>query len=310
MNIKKIIVEMIVDSRKRFSYLSELGFYNKMPDEVYLKHKYYYSFGKNLNIDNPITFNEKLQWLKLHDRKKIYTSMVDKYEVKKYVSDMIGDEYVIPTLRVWERFEDIDFDELPSQFVLKCTHDSGGVFVVKDKSKFDKKLIGKKIKRYLKRNYFYFGREWPYKNIKPRIIAEQYITNDSLDENCNMISELYDYKFFCFNGEVRCFKVDFDRFVNHKANYYDKEKNILEFGEAICPPDYTKQISFPKNIDKMIELAECLSKNIPFLRVDLYNVGGKIYFGELTFYPASGFGKFVPEKWDENIGKWLELPRE
>lgn len=272
-------------------------------DNTYLKLTYKLRTGKKLDLDNPKTFNEKLQWLKLYDRNKKYTKMVDKYEAKKYVASKIGEQYIIPTLGVWDKFENIDFEKLPNQFVLKCTHDSGGLIIVEDKSTLNIQEAHKKINECLKRNYYYAGREWPYKNVKPRIIAEIYLN----DFNSG---ELMDYKFFCFNGKVKFLKVDFNRFIEHHANYYDTKLNILPFGERICPPDLNKKIDFPENINKMIELAEKLAKDIPFVRIDFYNVNEKIYFGEMTFYPAAGFGKIEPEEWDLKIGEMLELPNQ
>lgn len=304
MNIKKyinVILKMMIDSDYRFLIFAQLGFYDKLSDEIYLKRKFKAHLGKKLNLENPKTFNEKLQWLKLYDRKSKYTTMVDKYNVKKYVADIIGEKYIIPTLGVWNHFDEIDFDKLPNQFVLKCTHDSGGIVICRDKSKLDITVAKKKLEQSLKHNYYWSGREWPYKNVKPRIIAEKYLSDVQTND-------LYDYKFFCFGGEVRCFKVDFNRFIEHHANYYDKEGNILKFGEAELSPIYDKKIKMSKNIGKMVELAEKLTVQQAFLRADFYDSNGKIYFGELTFFPASGFGKFTSEYWDLKLGEWLQLP--
>ena len=276
--------------------------YAVMSDKLYLKLKFRVKMKKSLHLKNPQTFNEKLQWLKLHDRKPIYTTMVDKYEVKKYVAEKIGEEYIIPTLGVWDNFDDIDFDKLPDQFVLKCTHDSGGLVICKDKSKLDFSAARKKINRSLKNDYYLYGREWPYKDVKPRIIAEEYMED-------NTLHELRDYKFFCFGGQVECYKVDFDRFIEHHANYYDRDGNLLEFGEVVCPPVYDRKIERPKTLPKMIEFAEKLSNEIPFLRADFYDVNGQVYFGELTFFPASGIGEFVPKEWDLKLGEWIHIPR-
>ena len=273
----------------------------RMSDTAYLKLIYRLIFGRKLDLKNPQTFNEKLQWLKLNDRKTEYTTMVDKYEVKKYIAEKIGEEYVIPTLGVWDNFDDIDIDLLPNQFVLKCTHDSGGLVICKDKSKLDIAKAREKINKALTRRFYYFGREWPYKAVKPRIIAEKYMVDES-------VSELRDYKFFCFGGVCKCLKVDFDRFIEHRANYYDPQGNLLDLGEKICPPNKEKVIVLPDNKEKMLQLAEKLSTNIPFLRVDFYDVNGKIYFGELTFFPASGWGEFTDKKWDYKLGEWIKLP--
>ena len=271
-----------------------------MEDTAFLKLQYKNIIGKKLNLNNPQTFNEKLQWLKLNDRKDIYTTMVDKYEVKKYVSDVIGEKYIIPTLRIYNSFDEIDFEKLPNKFVVKCTHDSGSTIICKDKKKFDIKKAKKKINKALKYNYYYAGREWPYKNVKPRIIIEEYIEAQEL-------KDLRDYKFFCFNGKVNLFKVDFNRFLEHRANYYDKSLKLLEFGEEVCPPDFEKKIEIPKDIMKMMLLAEKLANGTKFVRIDFYYTNKKIYFGEMTFYPASGFGKFIPDSWDERLGEMINL---
>lgn len=272
-----------------------------LPDKVYLKRFYRLKFGKKLNLNNPITFNEKLQWLKLYDRKPIYTTMVDKYEVKKYVASMIGEKYIIPTLGLWEHFDDIDFDGLPNQFVLKCTHDSGGLVICKDKSDFDKISAKKKIERCLKRNYYWSGREWPYKNVKPRIIAEKYMSDTG--------DELADYKIHNFNGVPKAVLVCKDRFkkTGLTEDFFSSEWKHLDVARKDYP-NSTKNIPQPAVLDEMLELAEKLAKSIPFVRTDFYDVGGKVYFGEMTFYPASGFEKFVPDKYDSLFGEWLKIP--
>lgn len=272
-----------------------------IPDCIYLRYEFKKQLGYSLNLKEPRTFNEKLQWLKLYDRKDLYSTMVDKYAVKEYVSAIIGKEHIIPTLGVWQRFEDIDFSTLPNKFVLKCTHDSGGLVICRDKNTLDFDAAKKKINRSLHTNYYYVGREWPYKNVKPRIIAEQYMEDSTT-------AELRDYKFFCFNGVAKCYKVDFDRFVAHKANYFTPDGELMKIGEEICPPDFNKEIPVPENLEKMKEFAEKLSAEHPFLRADFYDVDGKVYFGELTFYPASGFGKFIYDGNDELLGSWIKLP--
>ena len=274
----------------------------RLNDKLYLKIMYKSIFNEKLNLKNPKTFNEKLQWLKLYDKKDNYTRMVDKYEVKKYVADIIGSEYIIPTIGIYDSWKDIDFKSLPNEFVIKCTHYGGskGVYIVKDKNveNFDK--IKEEINEVLKDNLYYYGREWPYKSVKPRIIIEKYMIDKK-------IGELRDYKFFVFNGNVKFYKIDFNRFKNHKANYFDKKGNLLKFGEEVCPPDYDQKLELPKNIDLMINLAEKLANQIPFVRVDFYEIEDKVFFGELTFYPASGFGKFIPYEWDSKIGKLLDI---
>lgn len=272
-----------------------------MNDEKYIKMMFNARIGYPLNLDAPKTFNEKLQWLKLHDRNPLYSRLVDKYEVKKYVADLIGAQYIIPTIGVWERFEDIDFSDLPDQFVLKCTHDSGGLVICKDKAKLDYKAAKCKIEKAMKRNYYYHGREWPYRDVPRKIICEKYMEDQ-------FTQELRDYKLFCFGGVAKCYKVDFDRFVEHHANYYDMDNNMLTLGEKICPPVFEKKLELPETLSKMKKLAEILSKGIPFLRVDFYDINGHVYFGELTFFPASGFGEFLSPDWDDKLGQWLKLP--
>jgi hypothetical protein len=274
---------------------------NKLPDSFYISLKYFYHFKRFPNLKNPKSFTEKIQWLKLNDRKQEYTVMVDKYLVKDYVASIIGSEYIIPTLGVWDDAEDIEFDDLPNQFVLKWNHDSGSVVICKDKNKLDRESVIKRLASYKKHNGYNYGREWPYKNVKPMIIAEHYMKDSN-------INGLNDYKFFCFNGRVKCFKIDFDRFINHRANYYDINGNLLPFGELAFPPDFSRKIEMPHNLQLMVYLAEKLADGIPFIRVDFYEVDTKVYFGELTFYPSSGFGCFTDEKWDYKLGEWIVLP--
>ncbi len=260
--------------------------------------------GYPLNLRSPRTFNEKLQWLKLYNRKPEYTQMVDKYAVKEYVAKLIGEEYIIPTLGVWNRVEDIDFDTLPNQFVLKTTHGGGGngVVICKDKATFNREEARKRLQQSLGSDIYRNLREWPYKNVPRRIIAEQFLVDESG-------VELKDYKFFCFHGKVKCFKVDFDRQIDHKANYYSPNWELMPFGEEVCPPDFSKKLCKPVNFEHMLTLASRLAGSIPFVRVDFYNVHGKIYFGEVTFFPAGGVGRFIPESWDDTMGGWIKLPK-
>ena len=293
------VIRAIFDPKRIIRFLVSKN-YLPMKDDNYLRLSFLCSMGYKLDLSNPVTFNEKLQWLKLYDRKEIYTSMVDKFEAKNFIGTLVGKQYVIPTLGIYNNFDEINFDNLPNQFVIKCTHDSGGLVVVKDKSHFNKKNAKKVINKSLKVNYFYPGREWPYKNIKPRIIVEKYMEDEKTHE-------LRDYKFFCFNGKVKIFKIDYDRMIDHHANYYDKSGNLIHCGEILCPPDYNRNIDLPVNLKKMIKFAEILSANIPFLRVDFYEIDSKIYVGELTFYPASGFGKFTDSSFDYELGNFLDL---
>lgn len=295
------IVKYIKRPSNILLYLMNKNFFKWIPDEKYIKIKYKLEMNQKFNLKEPRTFNEKLQWLKLYDRKPEYTKMVDKYEAKKYVANIIGKKYIIPTLGVWDKFEDIEFDKLPKQFVLKPTHTSGNVFICKDKEKINYKQLRKMINKWLKRDYYLVHREWPYKNIKPKIIAEQYMVDDSG-------MKLKDYKFFCFNGIAQTILVCSNRNGSFKnTNFYDINWNLQPFTRE-KHKNSNEQIKKPKNLDEMITVAEKLSKDIPFVRVDLYEINGKVYFGELTFYPSSGFEGFEPEEWDKKLGDMLELP--
>lgn len=298
MNILKYIkyppeIILLIDRKTKILHL--------LPDKIYLKLRYRIKMHKRLNLKNPQTFNEKLQWLKLHDRNPDYTKMVDKYEVKKYVADIIGEEYIIPTLGIYDKFEDIDFNKLPKQFVIKCTHDSGGMVICKDKEKLDIANAKKKIEKSLKINYFYQGREWPYKNVNRKIIIEKYMGDD-----------LIDYRFYCFNGDVKYIyqyinesQPDNSKPEPANCNIYDIDWHLQEFHQA-SKPTVEKKFA-PKTLDKMIKFSRIISKSIPFLRVDFYEIDGRIYFGELTFYPGGGFSKFYPDKWDYTLGDYIIL---
>ena len=271
-----------------------------VPEEWYLKRQFLKKVGYPLNLDNPKTFNEKLQWLKLHDRNPLYTKMVDKYEAKKYVADIIGEEYIIPTLGVWDNFDEIDFDKLPNQFVLKCTHDSGSIAICKDKATFDKKAARKKLERGLRYNYYYAGGfEWPYKNVKPRIIAEKFMVDESR-------TELKDYKVFNFNGEPKIIQVDYDRFVEHKRDLYGADWHKLEYALAYAMnPGH--EVNRPQKLEEMLDLARKLAKGHAFLRTDFYSINDKLYFGEMTFYPEAGFGKWSPNEIDDKLGNCVNI---
>lgn len=271
-----------------------------IPDDVYLKLLYRARTAKKLDLKNPKRFNEKIQWLKVYDHNPLYTKLVDKYLVKEYISKSIGEEYIIPTLGVWETFDEINFDLLPDQFVLKCNHDSGGLVICKDKRNLDKEAAKNKIEYCLKKNYFYQNREWAYKNVKPLIIAEQYMED-------NKTGDIQDYKFMCFNGKVKCIFVCSERYSNSglKVTFFDTEWNIMPFERHYKKSDI--KIEKPQNFAKMIELSEKLSEGLKFVRVDLYEINGGIYFGEMTFYPGSGMEEFRPDEWDYKLGEWIDL---
>ncbi len=296
------VKDVLKNPLKIFFSLGHRGLLNWMSDETYLKIGYRIRMGKRLNLDNPQTFNEKLQWLKIHDRKPEYTTMVDKYEAKKYVAERIGEEYVIPTLGVWDKFDDIDFDSLPDQFVLKCTHDSGGLVICRDKSTLDIKKARRKIENCLKHNFYYSNREWPYKDVKPRIIAEKFMVDESG-------YELKDYKIFCFDGAAKAMFIASDRSIpgeETKFDFYDMNFKHLPFTNG--HPNSTKEIKRPESFEEMKSLAEKLSKDIPQARIDFYDINGKVYFGEVTFSHWSGMMPFVPEKWDYTFGEFVKIP--
>lgn len=274
-------------------------YYSMLPEKKHLDILFGQAYGRPVNWDNPKTFNEKLQWLKVNNKNPEHTKLVDKYEVREYIKETIGEEYLIPLIGVWDRVEDIDFDSLPDKFVLKCTHGSGCNIICTDKNKLDIKNAKKKLNKWMKTNYYYFSREWPYKNVKPRIVAEKFMKDDNS-------SDLKDYKFLCFNGKVKCCLVTSERNSNElKLNFFDENWNDLPFENLY--PRTDKKIAKPANYDQMIKLSEILSANNAFLRVDFYDINGKIYFGELTFFHGGGFLIFQPEEWDYKFGDLLNL---
>ncbi|HKM02140.1 MAG TPA: ATP-grasp fold amidoligase family protein [Sedimentibacter sp.] len=299
MTAKDKIISYIKNPFLIIPFLGFRGFFHWIPDALWLKIVFRIKMGYKLDLNNPKTFNEKLQWLKLHDRNPLYTTLVDKYEVRKYITETIGEEYLIPLLGVWEHFDDIDFDKLPNQFVLKCTHDSGGLIICTDKSKLNIKAAKKKINSCLKRNYYWAFREWPYKNVKPRIIAEKYMVDESG-------TELKDYKIMCFGGEPKCSFVCSERFKsNLKVTIFDISWNRLPFTRDYPASD--NEIQKPLQYAKMLEFSKILSKEIRFLRVDFYEINNQVYMGELTFYPGSGLESFNPKEWDYKFGKKMVL---
>lgn len=295
--IKKI-VGIITSPQKIFWNLARYGFFRWLPEVTYIKLAYRVMIGGKLDLKNPVTYNQKLQWLKLYDRKPEYTTMVDKYEAKKYVADKIGEEHIIPTYGVWDRFEDIDFNKLPNQFVLKVTHDSGGVVICRDKETFDINAAKRKLKGSLRRSFYWVGREWPYKNVKPRIIAEKYMCDNSE-------RELVDYKFFCFNGKPEIMYLSRDTAENPGTDFYDMDFNLL----ALRMRDQNSGCSNerPECFEEMKELARILSEGLRHIRVDFYYVNGCIYMGELTFYHCSGLAPVRPDEWNIKLGAMINI---
>ncbi len=273
----------------RYSYL--------MNDESYIIRRYESVVGKKLCLDKPKSFNEKLQWLKIHDRNPLYTTLVDKSAVKRYVSDKIGKEYVIPTLGEWSDPTDIEYDLLPERFVLKCTHDSGSAIICNDRREFDVENAEKRLKKALDINYYWINREWPYKDAQRKVLCEKYIGKYV---GCS----LQDFKLFCFDGIPRLIQVDHDRFTNHRRNLYSTQWEYLDF--SICyPNDPGLIISKPKCLDEMIEISKVLSEGIPHVRVDLYCENNRVYFGELTFYHGGGYERFSNERWGDWLGSFI-----
>lgn len=294
--------KIIENPRRIINILAARGMLKFLPDEQYLKLRYWAAFGRKLDLDNPVRFTEKLQWLKLHDRNPEYSRMVDKYQAKKYVADIIGENYIIPTFGVWDSFDEIEFDKLPARFVLKCTHDSGGLVICKDKDKLDKKKTKEKIEKSLKNNYYLWGREWPYKNVRPHIIAEQFML-DSKE------SDLIDYKFYCFNGEPKYCQVIKNRSSMETIDFFNmawEHQNFTGIGVPLKPQS-TLPIQCPRSFKEMKEKAHILSQKMKFVRIDFYEINEKMYFGEITFFPASGFGKIAPEEMDLVLGDLLKI---
>lgn len=274
---------------------------NANMDSIYLKLLYRYKLGKKLDLKRPQTYNEKIQWMKVHYRNPLYTQLADKYGVREYISKRIGEEYLIPLIGVYDKFDDIDFDTLPEQFVIKCTHDSGGLVICRDKKQLDIKKAKAKIERCLKRNYFLNSREWVYNDIKPRIVIEKYMVDESG-------YELKDYKFFCFDGSAKVMFMATDRSGEEetKFDFFDMDFNHLDLRNG--HPNSVKKLEKPERFEEMAALAEKISEGLPHARVDLYNINGKLYFGEVTFFHWSGLKPFEPEKWDKIFGDWFMLP--
>ena len=288
--------------QRLISTIANKGYLNFISDKFFLQIVYWARTGNKLNLDSPKTFNEKLQWIKLYDRRPEYTMMVDKYKVREYIANKLGKEYLIPLLGVWDDPDEIDFDALPDQFVLKCNHNSGlGMCICKDKSKLDIQKVKEELRKGLKQDYYLTGREWPYKNVPRKIICEKYMVDESG-------YELKDYKFYCFNGKVRLVMINSDRMSNEKtkADYFDEDFTHLNFTWGYENAKVTPQK--PNNFENMKILAEKLANRIPQVRVDFYQTPAGIYFGEMTFFDGSGFDRFNPIEWDYKIGSMLKLP--
>ena len=286
-----------------YAYAASKGLTNKVSDELHLKAMFRATIGKKLDLDNPATFNEKLQWLKIHDRNPLYTTLVDKYRVKQWVADRIGENHVSETYAMWERAEDIDISALPERFVLKTNHDSGGVAICRDRATFDLDAARKKLAKHLKTNYFWGTREWPYKNVKPCVFAEEYL--DPAEGN----GDLYDYKLFRFSDGRLVTLAMTDRFTGGALSktFFDDEWHALPISEGGHP--MRTELGRPAAFEQMKAMADRLGEGFPFVRVDFYESAGNLYFGEMTFFPNSGFEHFEPSKWDRKFGDWIDLEK-
>lgn len=298
-----IVYQYLTDFSYRFRINAHFGMYNGLSDEEYLKRLYFATMGHELDLNSPETFNEKLQWLKLYDRRPEYTMMVDKYLVRDYIAKTLGEEYLIPLLGVWDDPDEIDFDALPNQFVLKCNHNSGlGMCICKDKSGLDIKKVKAELRKGLAQDYYLTGREWPYKDVPRKIICEKFMSDKDSEE-------LTDFKFYCFNGSAKFLYISKNLADHDLATmiYLNLDFQATPFQRT----DYKRMDLIPQkpdNFDMMRKFADKLSQNCPFVRVDFYNISGKIYFGELTFFPGSGMQDFTPDQWNYTLGSWLELP--
>lgn len=293
--------KIVTDEDYRFRNLAIRGIYKKMPDREYLQRMFKATMGYSIDIDHPVTFNEKLQWLKLYDRNEQYTTLVDKFLVKGHVANLIGEEYIVPTLSVWDNADQIDFSELPDKFVLKCNHNSGlGMCICEDKRSLDINKTKAELRKGLAEDYYSHGREWPYKYVKRKIICEQFMSDPT--------GELPDYKIHCFNGEPKLILVCKNRFTQSGVteDFFSKEWKHIDVKRPnhACYPGCIEK---PRTLDLMLELASVLSQNIRFVRIDFYDIRGRVYFGEITFYPTSGFAKFEPEEYDKIFGEWIIL---
>lgn len=298
---KILTMSTLIKNPKRMIYpFSQNGLLKWIPDEAFLKLLYWAELDRKLDLDNPILFSEKLQWLKLHDRNPVYTALVDKVLVKDIIADKIGAEFVIPTLGVWNKAEQIDFDSLPNSFVLKCNHDSGGVVICKDKEMFDKSAAIDKLTTHMKRNAYSSSREWPYKHISKKIMAEELLCDPEH-------SELIDYKFYCFNGVPAFCQVIQNRSKDETIDFYNMDWEHQPFTGLGIHSKQGSPIAKPLDFEKMVDIAQRLADGIRFVRIDLYNISGRIYFGEFTLYPKSGLGRFSPDEWNDLMGKMIKL---
>lgn len=303
--IIRVLKNIWINPRMILAYMNAAGIFKFLPDKFVIKLLWWTKSGQKLNLKEPSSFNEKIQWLKLYNRDEKMTMMVDKYAVREYIGRVIGEEYLIPIIGVWDFPEQIDFENLPNQFVLKCNHNAAvGLCICRDKTKIDIKYVCNELKRGLKKNFYYSSREWAYKNVTRKVICEKYMQDGQR-------KSLRDYKFFCFNGEAKFIYMS-EGLENHdsaKISFYNLEGEKMPFYRSDYK-QFDKQIVFPENLDEMTLIANKLAKdiNVPFVRIDLYSIENKVYFSEITFYPNSGYIPFEPYEWDKIIGGWIKLP--
>ena len=292
-----------MQKKLRRLYVRTLRKWRFLPSKLYVKYHYEYFSGKKLDLNNPIDFNAKIEWYKVFYRPKILTQLADKYAVRAYVEKKIGSQYLNELYGVYNTPEDIDFELLPNKFVIKANHTNGHNIIVKDKTNIDQKKVIKLFRKWLKKNQYYRrGQEWAYKNIKPKIIIEKFLTEDGKNT-------LVDYKFYCFNGKPKFIDVHIDRDDDHKQGCFDLDFNILPFGKSKTYKSISDGIEKPTNLKEMVKLSEILADKLPFVRMDFYSINGKTIFGEMTFYPSDARRAFYPEKYNKIIGDYFELPK-
>lgn len=291
---------------KIFVYMNSAHLLDRLPDEAILRLLWKARFGYDLDLRSPHSFNEKIQWLKLYDRDPLYTRMVDKVAAKAYAADLIGEAHVIPTLDVWDDPRDIDFSTLPERFVLKCSHTSGeGLILCRDKARLDRKRAVSVLEKAMRHDYYLTYREWPYKNVPRRILAEPYMEDNAAA--ALGLNTLPVYKFFCFEGEPRIIQtIQNDKMPDETIDYFDPSWNLLPFRQNY--PNSALPTARPQQLREMLSMAERLSAGFHFLRVDLYEINGEIYFSEFTFFSDAGFAPFHPEEWNETLGSWIHVP--
>ena len=309
-SVTRVIKKIITNPRSIVCYMNTLGLLNYLPEVTCIKLLWWAKTGRRLNLSNPSGFNEKLQWLKAFDHCPEYSDYVDKVRVRDYVKKTVGEKYLVPLLGLWDNPEQICFDSLPDQFVLKCNHNSGaGMCICRDKSRINVRNVRDELRKGLNKKNYYESREWPYKNVVPKILCEPLIIDH---DPKNTTGTLIDYKFYCFNGEPKFLYVGTDDISSGakgelKLSFFDLDWKTPPFYRADHRP-ISIIVEKPERFDEMISVAKELSKGIPFVRIDLYWVNKQVYFSEMTFFPGGGYGFFSPKEWEEELGSWISLP--